>query len=236
MTRNRSKDLPKSAADLMVELEKDPEFVARAKRREQQQRAAVENYSRVAEPIVRELGTQGYRVNTIGELVRSGAEYRTAVPILLHWLPRIADLQVKEDIVRALSVPWAKPNTAPVLIDEFQKTDSPGLRWAIANGLAVVADDSVFEDLERLVQDRSLGKAREMLTLALGNMHHPRAVTVLMGLLEDEQVVGHAIMAVGKLRARIAQGRLKQLSEHPTEWVRKAAKEALAKLGEPPVR
>jgi hypothetical protein len=42
------------------------------------------------------------------------------------------------------------------------------LRWAIANGLAVIADDLVFEDLVRLVQDKGLGKAREMLAGSAG--------------------------------------------------------------------
>jgi HEAT repeats len=235
MTRDRSKSPPKSAAELMAELQKDPEYVARMRQREQQQRSNVENYSRIAEPILKELGARGYRVNTIGELVQGKAEYRSAVPILLHWLPRITDPQVKEDIVRTLSVPWAKPTAAPGLIDEFRKADNAELRWAIANGLAVIADDSVFEDLVRLVQDKGLGKAREMLALALGDMQDPRAVVVLMGLLEDEQVVGHAIMALGKLKAHAARARLKELTGHPTEWVRKEAKKALAGVGESPL-
>ena len=232
MTRDRSKSPPKSAAELMAELQRDPEYVARMRQRDQQQRANIENYSRIAGPVLKELGARGYRVNTIGELIQGKTEYRSAVPILLHWLPRISDPQVKEDIVRTLSVPWAKPTAAPTLIEEFRKADNVELRWAIANGLAVVADDSVFEDLVRLVQDKGLGKTREMLALALGNMQNPRAVVVLMDLLEDEQVVGHAVMALGKLKAPAARARLKELTGHPADWVRKEATKALASVGE----
>ena len=219
----------------MAELQKDPEYVARMRQREQQQRANAESYSRVAEPVLKELMAAGYRVNTIGGLVQGKTEYRSAVPVLLHWLPRISDFQVKEDIVRALSVPWARPIASPVLIEEFRKPDNAELRWAIANSLAVVADDSVFEDLIRLVQDKGFGKAREMLALALGNMQDPRAVAVLMDLLEDEQVVGHATMALGKLKAYAARTRLKELTGHPTEWIRNEAKKALASVGESPL-
>jgi hypothetical protein len=218
----------------MAELQKDPEYVARVGQRKQQQRANVENYSRIAGPILNDLGAMGYRVNTIGELVQGKTEYRSAIPILLRWLPRISDPRVKEDIVRTLSVPWAKPAAAPVLMEEFRKADNAGLRWAIANGLAVIADDSVFEDLVRLVQDKGFGKAREMLALALGNMHDPRAVAVLMGLVEDEDVVGHAIMALGKLKAPVARTRLQELTGHPVEWIRKEAKKALANIAESP--
>jgi hypothetical protein len=212
----------------MAELQRDPEYIARMRQREQQQRVSIENYLRAAEPVLRELGAKGFPVSTIGELRQSKAEYRAAVPILLHWLSRVSDPQVKEDIVRTLSVPWAKPDAAPALIEEFRKAESEGIRWAIANGLEVTADDTVFGELARLVQDKGYGRAREMLVLALGNMQDPCAVTVLMALLDDEQMVGHAIMSLGKLKAPTARVRLKELTLHPTAWVRKEAKKALA--------
>jgi hypothetical protein len=123
-------------------------------------------------------------------------------------------------------VPWAKPAAAPVLIEEFKAANDPtgeGLRWAIANGLAVVADDAVFEQLLHLVQDKQYGKAREMLVVALGNMKDPRAVAVLMNLLDDEEVVGHAVMALGKLKAPAARARLTILLQHSKDWVRDEA-------------
>jgi hypothetical protein len=218
----------------MAELQNDPEYIGRVSQREQQKRDNYQNYFRVAEPVLQELVARGYRVTTIGDLVQGKSTYPSAIPVLLQWLPRISDLQVKEDIVRSLSVPWAKPTAAPALIKELRKTTNTELRWTIANGLAVVADDSVFEDVVGLVQDESLGKAREMLALALGNMQDPRAVAVLMDLLEDKQVVGHAIKALGKLGAHSAQSRLKELTGHPIEWVRKEAKKALASVSEPP--
>ena len=116
MTGDRSKNPPKSAAELMTELRKDLKYTVRMQQREEQQRVNAENYSRAAEPVLKELGARGFRVNTIGELRQSNAEYRAAVPILLHWLSRISDPQVKEDIVRTLSVPWAKPAAAPAVV------------------------------------------------------------------------------------------------------------------------
>jgi HEAT repeat protein len=143
----------------------------------------------------------------------------------------MTDRHAKEDIVRTLSVPCAKPAAAPVLIDEFKAANDPtgeGLRWTIANGIAVVADDAVFEELLFLAQDKQYGKARELLTVALGNMKNPRAVPVLIDLLDDEQVVGYAVMALGKLKAPAARMRLEELMLHATEWVREEARKALA--------
>lgn len=180
MTRDRSKDRPKTAAELMAELRKDPDFLARERAREQQDRENRERYARAAGPLLAELDAAGFRLGTLGELRQLGRAAAAAVPILLRWLPRADYPPLKEEIVRTLSVPWAGPLAAPALIAEFERagTDEPagsGLRWAIANALSVVAGDPVFEEIVRLARDAGAGKAREMLTLALGNMTNPRA-------------------------------------------------------------
>lgn len=129
-------------------------------------------------------------------------------------------------------MPAAEPLAARPLIDEFQKsrdTDGAGLNWTIANALAVVADDSVFEDIRALVSDKRLGKAREMLVLAFGNMKNPNAVSLLVDLLDDDEVLGHAVMALGRVGPpSMVRPRLERLaSEHPQAWIRKEAKKAL---------
>ncbi len=231
MKRDRSKDAPKSAAELMAELNADPDYVARMRQRDRQQTENVEVYQRAAAPVLRELVAAGFNVQSLGELRQTGAEYPTAIPILLRWLPRVENAQVKEDLVRTLSVPWAAPEAMPALIAEFKRADGQeryGLRWAIANGLAVAADDAVFDQLVALVTDRNYGKAREMLALALGNCRDPRAVNVLIELLADEQVVGHAVMALGKLKPKAARSHIQGLLKHPEDWVRAEATKALA--------
>lgn len=231
MKRDRSKDAPKSAAELMAELNADPDYVTRVRQQERQQTENREGYQRAAEPILRELAAAGFKVQSVGELRQAGAEYPSAIPILVRWLPKIENAHVKEDLARTLSVPWAAPEAVPALMVEFQKADGQhrdGLRWAIASGLAVTADDAVFDQLVALVTDKKYGKAREMLALALGNCHDPRAVNVLIELLADEQVVGHAVMALGKLKSKAARSHIEALLKHPVDWVRAEATKALA--------
>ena len=55
-------------------------------------------------------------------------------------------------------------------IDEFRRAADPtgfGLRWVIGNALSAVADDSVFDEIAALAQDRSYGKACQMVVLSL---------------------------------------------------------------------
>lgn len=231
MSRDRSRDAPKSAAELMAELQKDPEYQARMRRLEQEKRENAASYGKAAEPILQALGAIGFSVGAVGELRHGRRNYRAAIPTLLKWLPQISDRHVKEDIIRTLSVPWAKPTAAPVFIDELRKTEDEGVRWALANGLEVVADDVVFDQVVELVRDKKYGKAREMLAVALGNMKDGRAVAVLVDLLGDVEVAGHAVMGLGKLKSSEARVALEAMTRHPTEWIRDEAMKALKGIG-----
>jgi HEAT repeat protein len=104
------------------------------------------------------------------------------------------------------------------------------LKWAIGNALSVVADDHVFNEIVGLIKDKSHGRAREMLAVALGNMKDPRAVDVLVRLLADEEVAGHALIALGKLRATQSRPQVEAFLSHQKSWVRQEAKRALSKI------
>jgi len=69
-----------------------------------------------------------------------------------------------------------------------------------------------------------------MLALSLGNMKNQRAEDVLIDLLDDDEVAGHAIIALGKLKSKKAYPAIKRFLIHPKSWVRNEAKKALAKI------
>lgn len=223
---------PISADELMDRLERDPQYLARREEADARWRMAVEQNTAAAAPVVKDLNKLGLPFQSLGDLRRSGIRYKIAVPVLLKWLPIIENTHIKDAIVRALSVPWARPVAALPLASEFQnaKNDAAGLKWAIGNALSVVADDSVFDKIAELVRDNRHGKAREMLAVALGNMKDPRAVDLLIELLRDEEVVGHALIALGKLRTAKARVDIEPLLKHHKPWVRKEARKALGRL------
>jgi len=184
-----------------------------------------------------DLADAGYRFDSLADLRHSGVRYRAAVPVLLRWLPQVTERDVKEDIVRALSVPWARPAAARALIEEFRRVDpaldpeGTGIRWAIGNALEVVGDDSVFAELIELARDRRYGRARQMVVVGIGKSKDPRALGVLVELLDDADVSGHAVKALGRLKAPEARPALELMLSDPRAWVRREAKKALARLG-----
>ena len=181
-------------------------------------------------PVVDDLVAAGFHVRTIADLRYRRLRYSAAVPILISWLPRMESAAVKEEIVQCLGVSYAKPAAARVLVEEFRRADeslSPGLRWAIGNALDVVADDSVAAEMLAIALDCSYGASREMLVVALGNLGDPRVVPALIELLGDEDVCGHALMALGRLAPLRARPHVEKLLAHPTGWVRREARKAL---------
>ncbi|MFW8744913.1 HEAT repeat domain-containing protein [Mesorhizobium japonicum] len=187
-------------------------------------------------PILKELADAGFVASSLADLRHSGTRYKAAVPVLLRWLGRDVDPSVKEEIVRALSVPWAKPVAVEPLAEQFRSIDGTvdptgfGLRWVVGNALAAVFDDAHFDLFAELATNRPYGKARQMIVAALGKSRDPRAVTVIAGLIDDPDVDGHAVKALAKFNSPTARLALAGKVDDKRAWVRNEARKALAKF------
>jgi HEAT repeat protein len=95
------------------------------------------------------------------------------------------------------------------------------------NGLRLT---SLSNEVIALARDRRYGRAREMLAVALGNMRHPRSTEVLVEMLDDEEMVGHALMGLRKLAPVEAREAIERFVDHPKTWVRNEARRAVAKI------
>ncbi len=222
-----------TAAELMASLHKKHEFMARQAKQEQQREELERSLQAEEEPLVQALAAAGIVVSSVWELVNATQQYPSAIPVLIKHLKIPYHPKIREGIARALTVPEAKPLAAHALIEAFQHepdgTDI-SVKWALANALTVVADDSVLDDLIALVQDKRHGTSHTVLTLALGNTKNPRTVDVLLELLQDDEVVEHALTVLGTFKAQQAKQHIQRLLHHPQPQVRKAARRALAKI------
>ena len=189
--------------------------------------------------LIEDLESVGIKIQDLSDLVNMKGTYPAAIPVLLDWLAKIETVpaqdrgKLREMLVRSLSVPKARGVAGPQLVDEFRQVEDPtglGARWVIANALSVVADESIFDDLVELASDPSYGRGREMLMLAIAQTKDARAVQALVRMLDDNDLSGHAIAALGKLRAREARPEIERFLAHPEPWVRTEAKRALARM------
>jgi HEAT repeat protein len=139
-------------------------------------------------------------------------DHARAAPVLLRWLPALGDPVEKERVVRHLTAePEAEQlGAAGVLIDEFVAADDASLKWAIANALATLATADEADRLIELLEDRRHGASRQMLCDALKRTKDPRAPGVLIGLVDDPDVAGHAILALRLYGPRTSVPHLRQ--------------------------
>ena len=179
--------------------------------------------------VVQAVRSAGVRIESVYDLLKID-EYKAALPVLVNFLNEVSDPRTKEGIVRALTTKGARGIAGKALVREFKRETDPLLKWTIANALSEVIEDGIFDDVVALARDERHGKAREMLASALGNSKRREAVPVLAELLKDEVTVGHAVKALGKLRAKECRSNLEALTRHDKAWVRNAAKSALSKL------
>jgi hypothetical protein len=111
---------PMTAAELLAKLRRNPEFVAREKLREEQNRRVEEDSQREQKELLTDLRKIGIHVSSVWDLVNTDKDYRDAVPILVRHLCLPHSTSVKEGIVRALTVDYAGPRAIRELINEFQ--------------------------------------------------------------------------------------------------------------------
>lgn len=186
--------------------------------------------------ILRDLESVGVRTSSVSALRTSGVRYRAAVPVLLAWLDRVDDPRLKDQLVRALSVPWAGPEVRQRFLSDFRELDpqedptGTGMRWTIGNALNVLFSDVYYDDYVTLVVEPAFGRGREMLALALGKSKRPEAAALLASLVGDPTIGGHAIQALSRVATPSERPALESGLQDPRGWVRASARRGLSRL------
>jgi hypothetical protein len=189
--------------------------------------------------IRRDLAEHGAEVAELSDLTQDGARYSPEVAqVLVDWLPRTTDdPSLQEKLVRQLSVPWTRKQALEPLLELFRT--APGdtkpaelRRWAVGNALEVLATDAVFDEMAALTADPSYGASRQMVVLWLGKtkQHRDEAVDVLLPLLDQDDVNGHAVKALAKLKHPRSLDGLRRMTDDSRAWVRNAAKRTVERL------
>lgn len=179
--------------------------------------------------LLREVREQGVEIDSINDLMKIDAKYKDLVPILLKYLQEFDDETDKEFIVRCLGVKGFKMASKP-LIQEFYRSDNSLYKWAIGNTLSIIQDENSLPDLLRIVQEKQHGIARQMIVDGLGCFKSEAVKDVLIKLLDDDDVVGHAISAIRKMNEPDLIKHIEPFTDHKVTWIRNEAKKAIKKL------
>lgn len=215
-----------SAADLMAELQQDPEYQKKRAERERAHEERVQQTQAAAEPVVRELQGAGFAVDAVEELAARYAPIsQPGIDILLSWLSRVEDELVREMIVRALAA-TTEPFDGRPLARAFDESQSESLRWAIGNTMAVAHPTGLAEWVVKAVADPASGKARETLAVATANLTSPEVARSTLAPLLDELPVNVA-QAFAQCGGPAEAGLLEARRERTKGWQRKEIDKAI---------
>ncbi|MBF4626046.1 HEAT repeat domain-containing protein [Curtobacterium flaccumfaciens] len=182
--------------------------------------------------ILADLRALGYDFSNLSAFAQSGIRYKDAVPMLLEWLRKARTPMMQRAVARTLTNPSAKGAAMPALVEAFRNfTDEAGTRWAVGNSIETAYVDTYFDEVAALALDPRYGRARQMVALALGKSKRPEAVDVLLQLMDDHDISGHAVFALSKRPNPRARAAFEEKLTDDRPWVRKKAALGLRKIG-----
>lgn len=187
-----------------------------------------------SEKIVGALRAVGVEVESVYDLVNSKKPYPAAIEVLIgHLELGITDEgNLREGVIRALTVKEAIGIASPALLSEFNRTTNPIVNWAIGNALGLTMTQRELGGVLKIVANREYGSARQMLVLALGKFAHEAGVEkILIELLTDQDVVLHAIGALRRIRSSRAVPALRELAASPRREVAREASKLILEIG-----
>ncbi|WIE83498.1 HEAT repeat domain-containing protein [Curtobacterium sp. MCPF17_021] len=182
--------------------------------------------------ILADLRALGYDFSNLSAFAQAGIRYEDAIPLLIEWLRKARTPMMQRAVAHTLTNPSAKGAAMPALVEAFRNfTDEADTRWAVGASIESAYVDTYFDDVAALALDPQYGGARQMVALALGKSKRPEAVDVLLQLMDDHDISGHAVFALSKRPNPQAREAFEEKLTDDRPWVRKKAALGLRKIG-----
>lgn len=173
---------------------------------------------------------RGYLIDDINDLKRLSVENKDLIPCFLDLLVYFKNEEDgKEVIVRCLGVKGFKEVTS-TLIEEFKNAKGNLYRWAIGNSICNIQDKTSEKELLKLVTEKRYGTARQMIVYGLWIYNTEETKNILINLLSDEEVQGHALFALGKCGDERAIEHIMPFTQSSNIRIRKEAEKAVKKI------
>lgn len=179
--------------------------------------------------IITGLRQRGYSINSINDLMRLSSKERKLIPFLTGLLERFTDENDKEFIVRCLGVKGFREIISK-LLEEFKTAKGNSYRWAIVNSINIIHDMTIEQELIALSENKKYGTGRQMLVLSLGCYKTDSSIKCLRDLLQDEEVRGHSLRALGKCGNSEVLPDIEKYCDSDNRWIRKEALNAADKI------
>ncbi|MDP9903104.1 hypothetical protein [Arthrobacter bambusae] len=174
-----------TAAELMAQLQNDPEYQRKMQEEEAERQVRVQELSRAEQPIVADLRSVGVEVDSVWDLVNTSVPYPAALPVLLKHLQlggypdRVMESLGSALAVRPAVFAW------DALRELYLKAGGRGEEEGLAVALAASATDKHLQALIKLLNDDSRSDTRGHFLRAIKRVGGQEGRQVLESLKSD---------------------------------------------------
>lgn len=171
----------------------------------------------------------GFEVETYDDLKAIKRKIKKLVPVLIKYLYMFETRNFKRSVIGLLAVKGFNQATE-TLLDAYISDDESMDKWAIGDALYSIQDKRFEDEYIKIVEDKSNGISRQMIVILLGKLRCEKAITTLINLLQDDDVDGHAIMALGYFKNDELINYIEPFLNHEKRWIRQEAERAIKKM------
>lgn len=125
----------KTTAEIISELDRNPDHRSVVSEQMERLRKLQEQCDEDERELVRDLFQVGVEVSGVYDLLYTDGQYREAYPILNRHLKIKHHPNIREGIIRALTVRDAGKEIESSLLDELRSEEDDLMRWVLANAL-----------------------------------------------------------------------------------------------------
>ena len=181
------------------------------------------------EKLLQDIRNNGVDIACVDDLIKISIQHRKLIPLIIGCIQSVDSERDKEFLVRCLGVKGFYEASRP-LVNEFYRSNSILLKWAIGNTLSIIKDPDILPDLIKIAQNKEHGIARQMIVDGLGFYKTDDVKNVLVELLTDDDVTGHAISAIRKIGDKELARHIEPFMDHEKTWIRNEAIKTVKKL------
>ncbi len=179
--------------------------------------------------LIEEANNMGFYVEDFNELNAMKRKIKNFIPILIKYLYVFEKENFKEAIVGMLGVKGFYEATETLILLYYSNNITID-KWAVGDALYSIQDKRFEEKYIKMVKDKANGTSRQMIVILLGKLRCEKAIPTLINLLQDDDVVGHAIMALGYFKKDELIKYIEPFLHHDKRWIRKEAEKAIKKI------
>lgn len=179
--------------------------------------------------LIKKANDYGFEVKDYNQLDAIKRKIKIFIPVLIKYLEMFEARNYKNAIVGLLGVKGFSEATE-ILLNKYHDENCNINKWSIGDALYSIQDKRFEEKYIEIVKNKANGTSRQMIVILLGKLRCEKAISTLINLLQDSDVEGHVVMALGYFKNDELIKYIEPFLSHDKRWIRKEAEKAIKKI------